>query len=42
MAKSKKRRNLFGFLKDFFADVKKESKKVVWTSKKNLIKFLKQ
>lgn len=39
MAKSKKRRNLFVFLKDFFSDVKKESKKVVWTSKKNLIKF---
>ena len=39
MAKIKKRRNLFVFLKDFFKDVKLESKKVVWTSKKNLIKF---
>ena len=39
MAKTKKRRNLFVFIKDFFEDVKKESKKVVWTTKKNLIKF---
>lgn len=37
--KTKKRRNLFVFLKDFFKDVKKESKKVVWTSRKNLVKF---
>ena len=39
MAKNKKKRNLIVFLKDFFADVKKEGKKVVWTSKKNLIKY---
>ena len=39
MAKTKKRRNLFVFLKDFFTDVKKESKKVVWTTKKNLVKY---
>ena len=39
MAKTKKKRNLIAFLKDFFIDVKAESKKVVWTSKKNLIKF---
>lgn len=39
MVKTKKRRNPFVFLKDFFADVKKEGKKVVWTSKKNLVKF---
>lgn len=39
MAKTKKRRNLFIFLRDFFEDVKKESKKVIWTSKKNLVKF---
>lgn len=39
MAKTKKRRNFITFLKDFFIDVKKESKKVVWTSKKNLVKF---
>lgn len=39
MAKAKKKRNLFKFLKDFFADVVKESKKIMWTSKKNLIKY---
>ena len=39
MAKAKKRRNLFTFLKDFFSDVKKETKKVMWTSKKNLVKY---
>ncbi len=37
--KKKKRRNLFVFLKDFFKDVKKEAKKVIWTSKKNLFKY---
>lgn len=37
--KNKKRRNLFVFLKDFFKDVKKEAKKVIWTSKKNLFKY---
>ena len=31
MAKAKKKRNLFKFLKDFFADVAKESKKIMWT-----------
>ena len=39
MAKQKQRRNLFVFLKDFFSDVKKEGKKVIWTSKKNLLKY---
>lgn len=39
MAKQKQRRNLFVFLKDFFSDVKKEAKKVIWTSKKNLFKY---
>lgn len=39
MAKAKKKRNLFKFLKDFFASVAKESKKIMWTSKKNLIKY---
>lgn len=39
MAKVKKKRNLFKFLKDFFVDVAKESKKIMWTSKKNLIKY---
>ena len=39
MAKQKQRRNLFVFLKDFFSGVKKEAKKVIWTSKKNLFKY---
>lgn len=39
MKKSKKRKNLFKFLKDFFNDVKKETKKVLWPSKKNLLKY---
>ena len=39
MVKKKKRKNLIIFLKDFFKDVKLEGKKVVWTSKKSLIKF---
>lgn len=39
MAKSKKRRNPFVFLADFLKDVKKEAKKVIWTSKKNLFKY---
>ena len=39
MANVKKKRNLFKFLKDFVVDVAKESKKIMWTSKKNLIKY---
>ena len=39
MAKSNKRRNLFVFIKDFFVSVKKEGKKVLWTSKKDLVKY---
>lgn len=39
MAKSVKKRNLFKFLKDFFGDVKAETKKILWTSKKNLVKY---
>lgn len=39
MAKTKKKKDLFTFLKDFFSDVKKEATKVMWTSKKNLFKY---
>lgn len=39
MAKTKKRRNLFAFLKDFFGSVIKEAKKVIWPTKKNLFKY---
>lgn len=39
MAKAKKKKGLFTFLRDFFSDVKKEAGKVMWTSKKNLFKY---
>lgn len=39
MAKKTKKRNLFKFLSDFFKDVKKETEKVMWTSKKSLFKY---
>lgn len=40
MAKSKRKKSgLFTFFKEFFIGVKTESKKVIWTSKKNLIKY---
>ena len=40
MAKDKKKnKNIFTKIKDFFTDVKSESKKVIWTSKKNLVKY---
>ena len=39
MAKTKKSRNLFVFLKDFFGSVIKEAKKVIWPTKKNLFKY---
>ncbi len=39
MAKTKKKKGLFTFLRDFFSDVKKEAGKVMWTSKKNLFKY---
>jgi len=40
MAKEKKKKkNIFTKIKEFFADVKAESQKVIWTSKKNLVKY---
>ncbi len=40
MAKERKnKKGKLTFLKDFFIDVKKESKKVIWTSKKSLLKY---
>lgn len=39
MAKKKNKKNLFVRLKEFFADVKNEAKKVMWTPKKSLIKY---
>ena len=40
MAKQKKnKKNLIAKLKEFFTGVKEERKKVIWTSKKNLVKY---
>lgn len=39
MSKTKKVRKPFEVIKNFFLDVKKEAKKVIWTSKKNLFKY---
>lgn len=39
MKKSKNKRGLIRFLKDFFSDVRKETKKILWTTKKNLFKY---
>lgn len=39
MAKKKEKKNLFTSLKTYLQDVKKEAGKVMWTSKKNLIKY---
>ena len=40
MAKERKnKKGKLTFLKNFFVDVKKESKKVIWTSKKSLLKY---
>lgn len=35
----KKKKNIFTLIKEFFDGVKGETKKVLWTSKKNLIKY---
>ena len=37
--KNKKKNKLFSAIGDFFSGVKAETKKITWTSKKNLIKF---
>lgn len=39
MAKKKEKVNIFKKIKMFFGDVIEESKKVMWTSKSNLIKY---
>jgi len=39
MARKKKKKNIFSRIKEFFEDVKKETTKVNWTSKENLIKY---
>ena len=35
----KKKNNPISAIKDFFASVKKEAKKVMWTDKKSLLKY---
>ena len=39
MAKSKEKKNIFTRIKEYFVDVKKEASNVMWTSKKNLVKY---
>ena len=36
---NKTKKNLFKKLLEFLSDVKKEAGKVIWTSKKNLVKY---
>ena len=39
MAKNKKKNNVFSKIYNFFNSVIVEAKKVIWTNKKNLIKY---
>ena len=39
MAKNKKKYNVFSKISSFFNSVIVEAKKVIWTNKKNLIKY---
>lgn len=39
MAKKKEKKSIFTSLKNYFADVKQEATKVMWTSKSSLIKY---
>lgn len=39
MAKNKKKNNVFSKISGFFNSVIVEAKKVIWTNKKNLIKY---
>lgn len=39
MAKNKKKNNFFSKISSFFSSVIVEAKKVIWTNKKNLIKY---
>lgn len=39
MAKNKKKNNVFSKISSFFSSVIVEAKKVIWTNKKNLIKY---
>ena len=39
MAKNKNKNNVFSKISSFFSSVIVEAKKVIWTNKKNLIKY---
>ena len=39
MAKNKKKNNVFSKISSFYSSVIVEAKKVIWTNKKNLIKY---
>lgn len=39
MAKKRSKKNVFTWVKEYFSDVKKESSKVLWPTKKNLVKY---
>ena len=39
MAKNKEKNNVFSKISNFFKSVIVEAKKVIWTNKKNLIKY---
>ena len=39
MKKNKSKKNIIKIILEFFGNVKKEAGKVIWTSKKNLIKY---
>ena len=39
MSKNKKKNNVFSKISNFFKSVIVEAKKVIWTNKKNLIKY---
>lgn len=39
MAKSKGKKNIFKSLTDFIKGVKCEARKIIWPSKKNLVKY---
>ena len=39
MSKNKKKNNVFSKISNFFSSVIVEAKKVIWTNKKNLIKY---
>ena len=39
MAKQNTKKSIIKIIKDYFFDVKEEAKKIIWTSKKDLLKY---